>query len=147
MRWLRDKENNFRANIEEMGLNGKTCRGMYICQTSLRAAYAQNYTWTDMLVMNNWLIEDQELTTMRLRDVLRTSWLTQKPTIILSPSILCACPTVCSQSNGCPEGGTLLVLSPSFCSTVSMGSRPSSSNLSAKECHRLVHHTHCPQVM
>lgn len=85
--------------------------------------------------MNNWLIEGQQLTTMRLRDVLRTSWLTQKPTIMLRPSILCACPTVSNQSNGCPEGGTLLVLSPSFCSTVSMGSRPSASNLSGKEVH------------
>jgi hypothetical protein len=68
---------------------------------------------------------------MRLRDVLRTSWLTQKPTITLSPSILCACPTVSSQSKGCPEGGTLVELIPTSCSTLSIGSRPSASSLSA----------------
>jgi hypothetical protein len=77
-------------------------------------------------------VDGVSLTTMRLRDVLRTSWLTQKPTITFSPSILCACPTVRSQSKGCPDGGTLLELSPSFCSTVSIGSSPSASNLSAK---------------
>jgi len=83
-------------------------------------------------------IDGVSLTTMRLREVLRTSWLTQKPTITFSPSILCASPTVCSQSKGCPDGGKLLELRPSFRSTVSIGSSPSISNLSAKEVRRLV---------
>ena len=83
-------------------------------------------------------IDGLSLTTRRLREVLRTSWLTEMSTKTLSPSILCARPKVRSQSKGRQDGGTLRELKPSFRITLSMGSSPSVSNLSAKEVRRLV---------